>query len=96
MSRLFEALSGLKAEHRVTEVVTPLTMAPPAAIPSISKQEAKPENHSLKVVQSAVDPLAMAQAESVQEIKVLNEAVWKPSETVEPSAVLVSALPESP
>ena len=30
MSRLFEALSGLKAEHRATEVVTPLPIAPPA------------------------------------------------------------------
>ena len=30
MSRLFEALSGLKTEHRATEVVTPLAIAPPA------------------------------------------------------------------
>jgi len=95
MSRLFEALSGLKAEHRVTEVVTPLTNAPPAVDPPPTKQDAKLEQHSLKVVPEGLVPLAVALPEPVQEVKVSNEAVRKPSETVEPSALLVSALPES-
>ena len=95
MSRLFEALSGLKAEHRATEVVTPLTIAPPAVVPSTSKQEAKTEHHSSEVVQPTAGPLALAQVEPVQELKEVNEAVRKPAEPVEPPAVLVSASPES-
>ena len=39
MSRLFEALSGLKTEHRAMEVITPLTIAPPTAVPSTPKQD---------------------------------------------------------
>jgi capsular exopolysaccharide synthesis family protein len=95
MSRLFEALSGLKAEHQAMKVVTPPTIAPPAVVPSTPNQEAKPDHHSLKVVQPTVGPLAMAQAEPVQEVKEVNEAVRKPAETVEPPAVLVSVMPES-
>jgi capsular exopolysaccharide synthesis family protein len=95
MSRLFEALSGLKTEHRATEVVTPLTTASPAVVLSTSKQEAKTEHHSLKVVQPTAGPLALAQAEPVQEAKEGNKAVRKPVEPVEPPAVLVSASPES-
>jgi capsular exopolysaccharide synthesis family protein len=95
MSRLFEALSSLKTEHRATEVVAPLIIAPPAAVPSTSKQESKPENHSLKAVQPTVGLLALAQAEPVQEVKEINEAVRKAAETVDPPAVLVSVSPES-
>jgi len=95
MSRLFEALSGLKTEHRATEVVTPPPIAPPAVVPSTPKQEVKAEHHTLKVVQPTVGPLALVPAELVQEVKEVSEAVRKPAETVEPPAVLVSASPES-
>jgi protein-tyrosine kinase len=80
MSRLFEALSVLKTEHRATEVVTP-----PAVDPPTPRQEAKLEQHSLKVVPPTLGPLAVA----------LPEPVRKPAETVEPPAVLVSASPQS-
>jgi capsular exopolysaccharide synthesis family protein len=95
MSRLFEALSGLKTEHRAMEVVTPLTIAPPTAVPSTPKQMAKTENQSLKVVQPTVGPLALAQAEPVQEVEQVNKAVPKLAEPVETPAVLVSPSPES-
>jgi capsular exopolysaccharide synthesis family protein len=95
MSRLFEALSHLKTEQQAAEVVTPLTIAPPAAVPSMSKQETKTENHSLKVVHPTAGPLALAQAEPVQEVKEVNEAVQRPAEIVENPAVLASPSPES-
>jgi capsular exopolysaccharide synthesis family protein len=75
--------------------VTPLTIAPPAAVPSTPKQEAKPENQSLKVVQPTVGPLALAPAEPVQEVEQVNKAVPKLAEPVETPAVLVSPSPES-
>jgi capsular exopolysaccharide synthesis family protein len=95
MSRLFEALSGLKTEHRATEVVTPRAIAPPAVVPPTPKQEAKSEEHSLKVVPPTLGPLAVALPEPVHEVEAVNQAVRKPSDTVEPPGVLVSASPES-
>jgi|GEM_PF-709239 len=95
MSRLFEALSGLKTEHRAAEVVTPLAIAPPAVVPPMPKQEPKPEQHSLKVVQPTVGPLALVHAEPVREVVEEKEAVRKPAETAETPGVLVRALPES-
>jgi len=95
MSRLFEALSGLRAEHQAMEVVTPRTIAPPAVVPPAPKQVAKPEYQPLKVVQPTLGPPALVQAEAAREVTEVNEAVRKPAETVEAPAVLVSASPES-
>jgi|SRR5580704_11375 capsular exopolysaccharide synthesis family protein len=95
MSRLFEALSHLKTEQQAAEVGPPLRIAPPAAVPSISKQQANPENHSFRVVRPTAGPLALAQAEPLPEVKEVNEAVRKLAETVESPAVLVSPSPES-
>jgi len=77
------------------EVVTPLTIAPPAAVPSTSKQVPKPEDQSLKVVQPTAGPLALIQAEPVQEAKDANEAVRKVVEPAETPAILVNPSPES-
>lgn len=91
MSRLFEALSGLKAEQRATEVV-----APPAVVPSPPKQEAKPELHSLQVVHPAVGvPLELVQAEPTREVAEVYEAVTNPSEPIEPPVLFVSPSPEA-
>jgi protein-tyrosine kinase len=95
MSRLFEALSGLKTEHRATEAAISPAIAPSAVVPPTPKQEAKPELHSFKVAPPTLGPLAVALPDPVLERKVWNEAVPKPAETVEPPAVLVSASPES-
>jgi protein-tyrosine kinase len=95
MSRLFEALSGLKKEQRPTEVVAPRAEAPPAVVPLPPKQEAKPELHSLKVVQATVGPLALVHAEPVQKVEEGKKAVPKLAEPVETSAVLATPSPES-
>src|SRR4029077_10486052 len=95
MSRLFEALSGLKTEHRATQVVAPDAVAPPAVVPPPPKQEAKPEHHSLKLVHPTVGPLALVPADPAQEAGEENKAAPKPAEPVEPPAVLVSPSPEA-
>jgi capsular exopolysaccharide synthesis family protein len=95
MSRLFEALSALKVEHEAIEVVTSVSIAQPVAAPPTPKQEAKPEHHSLKLVQSTLGPLAQVQAGLEMEVKEVDERVQKPAETVESPAVLVGASPES-
>lgn len=95
MSRLFEALSGLKTEHRATEAVTPPVEAPPVVLPLPPRQEVKPEHHSLKVVQATVGPLALVHVKPLQEVEERNEPVPKPAGPVETPAILVSPLPES-
>ncbi len=95
MSRLFEALSGLKTKHRATEVVALNVEAPFTVVPSPAKQEAKPEHYSLKMVQATVGPLALNHAVTVQEGEEGNKVVPKLVEPVETPAVLVSPLPES-
>jgi capsular exopolysaccharide synthesis family protein len=95
MSRLFEALSGLKKEQRATDVVAPHAEAPPAVVPLPPKQEAKPEHHSLKVVQPTVGPLALVHAEPVQKVEEGNKAVQKMAEPVETPGILVCPSPMS-
>ena len=93
MSRLFEALSGLKREHRTTEGVAPHLEAPPVVVPLPPRQEAKPEHHSLKVVQATLGPLALVHAEPVHEVEEGNKPVPKLAEPVETPGVLVSLSP---
>ncbi len=95
MSRLFEALSGLKTEQRATEVVAPPAEAPPDVVPLPLRQEAKLEQHSLKVVQPTLGPVALPHAGPIQEVEEGNKAVPKLAEPSETPAVLVSPLPES-
>ena len=80
MSRLFEALSGLKTEHRAAEVVAPVTIASPAVVPPTPKQEAKPEQHSLIVVPATLGPLSVALPERVHEVEGVNQTMRKPAE----------------
>jgi capsular exopolysaccharide synthesis family protein len=97
MSRLFEALSGLKAEHRstVAEVVIPPETPLPAVVSPSPSQEAKPAPHSLKVVPPALDPMPVAVQAPIHEVRIPNEPVAKPAETVEPPGINVSVSPES-
>ena len=82
MSRLFEALSGLKTEHRTLETLAPNVEAPSAVVPSLPGQEAEPEHHSLKVVLPAVGPLALVHVKPVREVEEGNEALPKPAKPV--------------
>jgi capsular exopolysaccharide synthesis family protein len=95
MSRLFEALSSLKTEHRVTEAVTPPVEGSPVVLPLPPKQEVKLEHQSLRVVQPTMGPLALVHVNHVREAKEGNETLPKSAEPVETPAILVSPLPES-
>jgi protein-tyrosine kinase len=95
MSRLFEALSALKAAQRATGVVAPHAAVPPAEVPPPAKQEAKLEHHSLKVVHPTVVPLALAHAEPVLEVEKETEVAPGPARAVEVPAVFVNPSPES-
>lgn len=97
MSRLFEALSGLKAENRAAEGAASLGIAPPATVSPSVRQEPKPkpEQHPLKVVPPSIGPLDAALPKPPHEAKVLNGAVSRQIETVEPPAVLVRVSAES-
>jgi len=95
MSRFFEALSGLKMEHRTTKVVAPQAVATPAAVPLSPIKEAKPEHHSLKVIHPTASPLALVHVDPLADVEEVNEAVPKPSEPVDPPAFVVRPLPES-
>jgi capsular exopolysaccharide synthesis family protein len=95
MSRLFEALSGLKTELAPAQVRAPLEVAPADVVPPAPVPAAKAQHHPLKVVQSTLPPLALPSPKPVQEAEVVNAAAAKTAETVETPAVLVSASPES-
>ena len=95
MSRLFEALSGLKTEHRLTEVRASVAVAPPAEVPSAPPPQVKTEYHTLKLVPPTIDPLPVVPAVTVHEVEVLNEPAPKLAEVVETPAVHVNASAES-
>jgi protein-tyrosine kinase len=95
MSRLFEALSGLKTEHRLTEVRASVAVAPPAEVPPAPPPQVKPEYHTLKLVPATIDPLPVVPAVTVHEAEVLNEPAPKLAEVVETPAVHVNASAES-
>jgi capsular exopolysaccharide synthesis family protein len=83
MSRLFEALSGLKTELRATEVATPHVVAPPPVLPPAPKQEMKTEYHSLQVVPQSVSSIATGPPHAEHDLEELIEPAPKPSETEE-------------
>jgi protein-tyrosine kinase len=101
MSRLFEALSGLKTEHRLTEVIASAPVAPPTEVPPAPPPQVNTEYHTLKLVPLTIEPLpvvppvAVHEAEVVQEAEILIEPAPKLAEIVETPAVLVNASPES-
>ncbi len=94
MSRLFEALSGLKAENRAAEGAAPLGVTPPAKVSPPVGQEPKPEQHSLKVVPLSIGPVEAAPPKPQPEVKVLTEPVPRPVEAVESPAIVMRASPE--
>jgi protein-tyrosine kinase len=91
MSRLFEALSGLKSEQRAAASEPALGTTPSAPMPLPPKQDPKPEHHALKVIHPTVGPLAVVPMEPAQESEEASEPV---PETAEP--VVASAVPLSP
>ncbi len=95
MSRLFEALSGLKREQAPAQVRAPLEDAPADVASPLTKPAAKTQHYPLKVVQATAPPLALALPEPVLEAEALNAAESMPAEGVEAPAAYVSASPES-
>lgn len=95
MSRLFEALSGLKSEHLTVETLAPNVESPAIALPSLPGQETKPEHHSVRVLQPTLGPLALVHVKPAREVEEGNEAPPQPAEPVDTPAVLVSPVPES-
>jgi protein-tyrosine kinase len=95
MSRLYEALSGLKAEQRPMDAIIPLTAPKPAVVSPAPSPEARPEQHSLKLVQPTVGPLALTPVESTEQTKETKLASPNPVETGATPAVLASVLPQS-
>ncbi len=89
MSRLFEALSGLKAQLRATGVVTPLPIAPTAGSSPALRPEVKLEQHLLRVVPPTFGPLDPALPEPGQKVEDAIEAGRKPAAAVESPPVLV-------
>jgi capsular exopolysaccharide synthesis family protein len=95
MSRLFEALSGLKSEHRATRTEPLVAEVLPAIFPQPPRPEAKPEQHFLKVVQATPAPHAPVPAEPPQKVEAANKAVPQPTEPNADSTLLLDPLPES-
>jgi protein-tyrosine kinase len=83
MSRLFEALSGLKTELRPTEVATPHLETPLPVAPPTPKQEVKTEHHTLQVVQQTISSTAEVPPGAEQEVEQLSNLAPKASETVQ-------------
>lgn len=95
MSRLFEALSGLKSEHRATMTEPLVTEIPPVVFPLPPRPESKPEQHNIKVVRVTIGPDAPAPADVPQEVEAVNQGVPNLDEPISDSPLLLDPLPES-
>jgi capsular exopolysaccharide synthesis family protein len=95
MSRLFAAISGLKAEQRSTLIVTPPQVPPPDLDPAPHDQTAKAERNWLKVTQSTEPSSVEILPERVREQEEANDAAPNAAETAESSTFVVSASPGS-
>lgn len=95
MSRLFAAISGLKAEQRSTVIATPPPMPPPDLASAPHDQATKAEQYWLEVVQPTEPSSAEILPERVREQEEGNDPAPEGAETVESSTIVVSASPES-
>lgn len=95
MSRLFEALSSLKTEHRAAEATPPRADVAPAAFPSQPKPETKPEPHALKVVPSTPGPVAVAASGAAREANEVSRAAPNPEQLKGVATIMAHPSPES-
>jgi capsular exopolysaccharide synthesis family protein len=95
MSRLFEALSGLKSDHRATGAVPLLTQVPPPIFPQPPRPETKPEQHFLKVVQATPGTNSSEPAETPQNVEEENRGVYESDESYADSPLIINPLPQS-
>ena len=95
MSRLFEALSGLKSEQRATMTESLIGEVPPAVFPPPPRPEAKPEQHYLKVVQATLGPHAAVPAELQEKVEAENQTVADIDAPYADSPLLLDPQPES-
>ena len=92
MSRLYEALSGLRAEHQGLEPAKAPVMIPPPAIPP-ARQDTKPEHRPLKVFHPPVNPTETSHVEPLPETERLDAV--KAGEQGDMLTVPVRSRPES-
>lgn len=95
MSRLFEAISGRKAEQRSPVIATPLPVPPPDLASAPLDQTTKAEQHWLKVVQPTEPSSDELSPERMREPEKVNDSAPETAETGESSTIVVSASPES-
>jgi capsular exopolysaccharide synthesis family protein len=95
MSRLFEALSGLKSEHRMMVEEPLVAEVPPVVFRPPPQPEAKSEQHFLEVVEATLDQYAPIPAEPPQKVEAENKALPKLDEPEADSPLLLDPLPES-
>lgn len=95
MSRLFGALSNLKSELVTPEVEDRPEIGPSEEATPAFRHVVKSDHHSLKVVHPPVVPLAVAQPETVDEVKASAVALPRPTGKVDVPGVYVNASPES-
>jgi capsular exopolysaccharide synthesis family protein len=95
MSRLFAAISGLKAEQQSTGIATPPPVPPPDLASAPLDQTTKAEQYWLKVVQPTEPPSAEVSPERMREQETVTDPDPDAAETVESSTIVISASPES-
>jgi len=95
MSRLFEALSGLKSEHRMMVAESLVAEVPPAVLPPPPRPEAKLEQQFVTVVEATLDPYVPAPAEPQEKAEAENKTSPKLDEPNANSPLLLDLIPES-
>jgi capsular exopolysaccharide synthesis family protein len=95
MSRLFAAISGLKAEQQSTVIATPPPVPPPDLASAPLDQTTKAEQYWLKVVQPTEPPSAEVSPERMREQETVTDPDPDAAETVESSTIVISASPKS-
>lgn len=95
MSRLFEALSNLKTEHRTAEAETLRAEVAPSVFPLQPKPETKSEHYTLKVVPAAAGPFAAAAAGAARDEGEANQAAPKQAEPKGVATIMAHPSPES-
>ena len=94
MSRLFEALSGLKTEHRSAVAMPSILVAPSAVAAAPQEQEPTPDHYPLKLVSPTVPPPDTLPQESAQPEELSAGAVQH-AEAVEYPEIVLDVSPES-
>jgi capsular exopolysaccharide synthesis family protein len=95
LSRLFEALSTLTSEAPPKGQADSTAAAPSVVGSTAPRQGTEAKAPSARVVPLTIGPLAMAPAESEQEVETIDEAIEERTWNTKTRGVSVRALPES-